>query len=226
MTSSERFINAISALLNGNFFTSATDISHFLTTLAADADLRATLQTSVDGFRSEEDYKKVFFDNQPLPEQPEKVVAILTAFLFRVDANQVSLSDALSRLFPDLDSANAYKAFGKVYLQPYAESFITLLTGTATEDAEGPKPVYDKMNEDIVTILEAMEQESRPLPLPDDLREELVDAIRGMKYALTFNDAILTAFSYHRIAFLTAKFQINLVAEQELRSVLVLYGVL
>lgn len=226
VTTTDRFINAFARLLAGNFFTSATDVRHFLTALSNDPELRAVLTTSVDGFRSEDEYRKVFAQKQPLPDRPEKVVALVTAFLFRVDSNRVSLADELARLFPALDSANAYKAFGKEYLEPYAECFVSLLTGSPTDEVEEKKPVYDKMNEDLTALLIEFEGEVKQQPLEDTIADELVDAIRGMKYALSFNDAILTAFSYHRIAYLTEQARLNLPAERELKSVLRLYGVM
>ncbi|MBR1746726.1 MAG: hypothetical protein IJ735_00770 [Clostridia bacterium] len=226
MTTTDRFIDAVEALLSGNFFTSATDIRKFLTTVAEDAELREVLQTSVDAFRSEEDYKKVFFDRGALPDRPDKTVALVTAFLFRVDANRISLSDELSRLFPSLDSVSAYGAFCEKYLQPYAESFVTLLRGEATDAVEQSKPAYDKMNEDLTAILDEAEREIKLSALAELDLTELLDAVRGLKYALAYDDAILTAFGYRRIAYLTERYGVPFPFYPALRDLLKLYGVL
>lgn len=226
MSATDKLIDAFESLLSGNFLSSSTDIRRFLTTVAEDGDLRSAMTASVDKFRPQEEYDRVFYERQSLPDRPEKTVAIVTAFLYRVDANRVSLSDELARLYPGLDSAAAYKSFCDDFLRPYAESFVTILCGEATEEIPEKTSVYDKMNEDLTSILTELERALPEQPIPEPTLNELTDAVRGMKYALSFDDAILTAFAYRRIAYLLEQNGLSLAADRSLASTLKLYGVL
>lgn len=227
MSATDKFIDGIERLLNSNVITAGKDIRAFLIELSGDDKLREVVVSSKEGFRYDDEFRRVFVDRNPLPNQDGKIVALITGLLFAIDVGKVSLGDLLFRLYPDCDGTKAYTRFMTDFIQPFAESFVKLLVGEPLEDVKAPvTSVYDKMNDDVKAMVNALIKSVSELDLEKETVDNISDLASGLIYVLSYNDALLTRNAYYGLRNTLRLHDLEMPEENELRATLKMYGVL
>ena len=227
MDSVNKFVDGIERLLKSNVITAGKDVRAFLIELSEDDKLRDVVKSSSEGFRYPEEFKRVFIERNPLPTQDSKKVALITGLMYSIDLGKVSLGNMLYTLYPDCDGAKGYSRFMTDFIQPYAESFVKLLVGEPLDDVRTPKTaVYDKMNDDIVAVIDEIIAFVSTLDLEVGITNDVTELASGLKYTLTYNDALLTRNAYLGLQNTVKCYGIGIPKIEELRAILTLYGVL
>ena len=227
MSATDKFIDGIERLLNSNVITAGKDIRAFLIESSDDDKLREVVRTSKEGFRFEEEFRRVFAEGNPLPTQDGKIVALITGVMYSIDIGKLSLGNLLFRLYPDCDGTTGYANFLSDFIKPFAESFVKLLVGEPLEDVKAPKTtVYDKMNEDVTAVVKDLISAVGVLSLDKEIIDDIIDMASGLIYVLSYNDALLTRNSYYGLSNTLRLYDLEIPQESELKATLKLYGVL
>ena len=227
MNSTTILSEGLERLLKSNLLTSGREIRSYLISLAEDKELSEILKTACNDFSFDEELNRAFIEGQGLPKHDGRAVAFFTRLLFLIDIGQIPLADLLSGIYPDKQGSEAYSSFLSDYVLPYGESFAKLLLGEPIEDVPEPqKPIYDKMNEDVCAMVDRMAEEVTASPLPSEVIKDILDAINGLKYALSFSDALLTKIAYRGLINTLRLYGTNVEKTEALESALKLYGVL
>ena len=227
MSATDKFVDGIERLFNSNVITAGKDIRSFLIELSDDEKLRDVVRTSKEGFRFEEEFRRVFAEGNPLPSQDSKIVALITGLMYSIDIGKLSLGNLLFRLYPDCDGTTGYARFLSDFIKPFAESFVKLLVGEPLEDVKVPvNTVYDKMNDDVAAIIQDLISAVSALSLDKEIIDDIIDMASGLIYVLSYNDALLTKNSYFGLVNTLRLYDLEIPQESELKATLKLYGVL
>ena len=133
-----------------------------------------------------------------LPKSNKSAVALTVGLLLEFDKRKISVTDFVTKYFPDSTSNGCFQKFIETVIKPFARAFRSLLNGeNAIAVTEGAPEVRDEslpdnVKEEIAFWLKSLMQQVFLSDGADEgVRSDASDALKGMMYALEFDNPLL-----------------------------------
>ena len=153
----------------------------------------------------------------------KRVVGLTVGLLLQFDKHEKSVIDFVTRYFPAPTSHESYMAFLDAVIRPFHKAFTALLSGeNAIQMPEGAPEVRDESlpdnaKEELAYWLKALMQKVFLLDGADDgVQNDATDALKGMLYALEFDNPLLL-----KVVWIAIKYTLGSLntGERELNSI-------
>lgn len=169
VTKIKSFFDACNEMIEGRFILSDIKISKILKAIAGSEVLYNAFAKVLNNFKFNEEFEKSKSPNKVnggyfiLPEEPEKIMALVFAILLEVDSQKLSLQAFVNDFFYNPEGYNiSYSNFASNILVPFKESVSKILgvnfDGTSLENNESS---LEKEHEEILHVVKAIEPDSK-----------------------------------------------------------------
>lgn len=166
-----------------------------------------------------------------LPKSNKSAVALTVGLLLEFDKRKISVTDFVTKYFPDSTSNGCFQKFIETVIKPFARAFRSLLNGEnaiiGERDEITPSVIPEPEKEEVETWLKTLLTEVYATDrLDEDSRRDLTDMIKGTLYVLEFDNPILMKVAFMGLSYALGCYNMGYRELNAVKEILVTYGIM
>lgn len=166
-----------------------------------------------------------------LPKSNKSAVALTVGLLLEFDKRKISVTDFVTKYFPDSTSNGCFQKFIETVIKPFARAFRSLLNGenaiVGERDEITPSVIPEPEKEEVETWLKTLLTEVYATDrLDEDSRRDLTDMIKGTLYVLEFDNPILMKVAFMGLSHALGYYNMGYRELNAVKEILVTYGIM
>lgn len=166
-----------------------------------------------------------------LPKSNKSAVALTVGLLLEFDKRKISVTDFVTKYFPDSTSNGCFQKFIETVIKPFARAFRSLLNGEnaiiGERDEITPSVIPEPEKEEVETWLKTLLTEVYATDrLDEDSRRDLTDMIKGTLYVLEFDNPILMKVAFMGLSYALGYYNMGSRELNAVKEILVTYGIM
>lgn len=166
-----------------------------------------------------------------LPKSNKSAVALTVGLLLEFDKRKISVTDFVTKYFPDSTSNGCFQKFIETVIKPFARAFRSLLNGenaiVGERDEITPSVIPEPEKEEVETWLKTLLTEVYATDrLDEDSRRDLTDMIKGTLYVLEFDNPILMKVAFMGLSYALGYYNMGFRELNAVKEILVTYGIM
>ena len=166
-----------------------------------------------------------------LPKSNKSAVALTVGLLLEFDKRKISVTDFVTKYFPDSTSNGCFQKFIETVIKPFARAFRSLLNGenaiVGERDEITPSVIPEPEKEEVETWLKTLLTEVYATDrLDEDSRRDLTDMIKGTLYVLEFDNPILMKVAFMGLSYALGYYNMGYRELNAVKEILVTYGIM
>ena len=166
-----------------------------------------------------------------LPKSNKSAVALTVGLLLEFDKRKISVTDFVTKYFPDSTSNGCFQKFIETVIKPFARAFRSLLNGenaiVGERDEITPSVIPEPEKEEVETWLKTLLTEVYATDrLDEDSRRDLTDMIKGTLYVLEFDNPILMKVAFMWLSYALGYYNMGYRELNAVKEILVTYGIM
>lgn len=166
-----------------------------------------------------------------LPKSNKSAVALTVGLLLEFDKRKISVTDFVTKYFPDSTSNGCFQKFIETVIKPFARAFRSLLNGEnaiiGERDEITPSVIPEPEKEEVETWLKTLLTEVYATDrLDEDSRRDLTDMIKGTLYVLEFDNPILMKVAFMGLSYALGYYNMGYRELSAVKEILVTYGIM
>ena len=232
MQITDKFDGCIEAICDSRLIIVDRAFSNLLRTLAATPEYLHVVREAASTTSFASELQKCTETGEfKLPKSNKSAVALTVGLLLEFDKRKISVTDFVTKYFPDSTSNGCFQKFIDTVIKPFARAFRSLITG---ENAIVGEP--DNISAAVITeqAKEELENWLKNLlanvyatdSLDEDGRRDLTDIIKGMLYVTEFDNPILMKVSFLGLSYALGYYNFGSRELNAVKQILTTYGIL
>ena len=166
-----------------------------------------------------------------LPKSNKSAVALTVGLLLEFDKRKISVTDFVTKYFPDSTSNGCFQKFIETVIKPFARAFRSLLNGEnaiiGERDEITPSVIPEPEKEEVETWLKTLLTEVYATDrLDEDSRRDLTDMIKGTLYVLEFDNPILMKVAFMGLSYALGYYNMGYRELKAVKEIFVTYGIM
>ncbi len=232
MPNTDKFDQCISAVFDSRLIIVDRAIANLLRTLAATPDYLHVVREAAGATSFSSELQKCTETGEfKMPQSAKSVVALTVGLLLEFDKRRISITDFVTKYFPAATSNDCFRKFLETVIAPFKRAFHSLLKGEnaiqgarlAPSESIIPEPDKEELARWLKTLLANVYATDL---LEEDERRDLQDMVKGMLYAVEFDNPILLKVIYLGLKYALGSNNMDLRELNAVKDILTTYGIL